>query len=576
MASNTEIRVADGTDAAAAAKAFPDWTPAELDRVAAFGRRRDAGPGEVLITVGQRPVPLFVLREGVAEVRTFPPQAPGGVVVARHHPGSVIGEMAVLTAQASPIEVRAESRAVFDVLSEPDVRRLVATQADLGDKLLRALAARREVLRDGLVASATQVVGDRRRVRDQSVLSFLRRQRLPFSWADVSSAQGQAALRTYALSVDDLPALVTPDDAIPRVTPGLLAHRFGSDAPVETEQADLAIIGGGPAGLAAAVYGASEGLRTVLLDGANLGGQAAASSRLENVLGFPSGVSGADLMEASALQAQKFGAHLHTPLHVSELRTDEGPSGFVHVLKVDGDRAVRARAVVVAAGVTYRALPVQGWERFEAMSIFFAATPLEIEPVAGQRVVVIGGANSAGQAALALADAGCQVQLVVRRTISAAMSTYLIDRVAVHPQILVREHTQVTALHGGTQLQRVDLVTGDDVTSVPCEAIFCLIGATPAPDLRAELLRDERGFVLTDADLPGPVNDATGPRPPLPFETSVAGVFAVGDLRHGSVKRVAAAAGEGSAVLQSVHRYLALRSETRTVEQTVDYPPTNP
>jgi thioredoxin reductase (NADPH) len=355
--------------------------------------------------------------------------------------------------------------------------------------------------------------------------------------------------------------VITPRETMMRVTPGELSHRLGlTYRRTPKGVADLTIVGAGPAGLAAAVYGASEGLETVLLDAVATGGQAATSSRIENYLGFPFGLSGGILTARAVVQALKFGAHIGSPCGVADLRSDG--SGHHIVTLVDGTE-IQTRAVVVATGAAYRTLPLDRWADFVGAGIFYAATDLEAKAVAGQPVTIVGGANSAGQAALYLSRHASDVTIVVRATdLGLGMSSYLVDRIQADPRIEVRTSTEVTELHGDDRLGRISLT--DRRTGVAsacgCNGLFCFIGAEPATDWLSGVHLDPAGFIPTDLQLQPSDLDARYAalgRDPLPFETSVPGVFAVGDVRLASMKRVAAAVGEGASAVRSVHQALA-------------------
>jgi thioredoxin reductase (NADPH) len=365
-----------------------------------------------------------------------------------------------------------------------------------------------------------------------------------------------------SLTTADLPAALMPDRVLRRATPGELASAIGltyrrgdSSAPV-----DLTVVGAGPAGLAAAVYGASEGLTTVLLDAVGPGGQAAASSRIENYLGFPSGISGAQLAERAETQALKFGARLSTPCEIVALGIDE----HLRALLADGTE-IPTRALIIASGARYRSLGLERWDEFVGAGIFYAATELEARSCADGPVTVVGGGNGAGQAALFLASCGCDVTVAIRRPeIESGMSRYLVDRLLANPKITVRGGTEVTSLDGERVLDSISLVgPAGEPHEQACRGLFCFIGAQPATRWLTGVALDEHGFVRTDVQLThdelGKTWAALG-RGPLPFETSVPGVFAVGDVRHGSMKRVAAAVGEGASAVRSVHTALGVRA----------------
>ena len=360
---------------------------------------------------------------------------------------------------------------------------------------------------------------------------------------------------------------------LPNATPGVLAEHLGLSYRPSTGQGtlDLVVLGAGPAGLAAAVYGASEGLNTQVLEAVAIGGQAAASSRIENYLGFASGISGDELTAAAAVQAVKFGAKIGSPCPVGQLRTE---GDLLELTLLDGT-ALTARAAVIATGARYRALPLERWSDFEGAGIYYAATQIEARSCENGSVAVVGGANSAGQAALFLAGHGGEVSLVVRGPdLRARMSAYLADRITAHPRITVHTGTEVSALHGSDHLEGISLRGNETAAAVgkggdddgmleqqPCSGLFCFIGAAPATEWLTGLATDEKGFLRTDAQLGE--QDLTGPWPhlgrrPLPFETSEPQVFAAGDVRSGSMKRVAAAVGEGASAVSSVHAALGL------------------
>jgi thioredoxin reductase (NADPH) len=341
-------------------------------------------------------------------------------------------------------------------------------------------------------------------------------------------------------------------------TPGGLAFELGLTADALPGRCfDLVVVGAGPAGLAASVYGASEGLRTLTVDAVSIGGQAAASSRIENYLGFPTGISGQDLSARASIQAQKFGAVITSPCSVTSL---DDMAGHLVATLSDGSQ-VAGRAVVAATGAHYRRLPVERLEHYEMAGVYYAATELEARQCAGEPIVVVGGGNSAGQATMFLAEKGSPVCVVVRRPLDATMSRYLVDRIESHPRVQVHVGTTVTALHGEPTLQRITLNSPEGEVEVDCAALFSFIGAEPNSGWLGDVAVDEHGFVLTDRALDQvPLGDAWDAlqRKPLVYETSRPGLFAVGDLRSGSTKRVAAAVGEGSAAVRSVHEHLAL------------------
>jgi thioredoxin reductase (NADPH) len=356
--------------------------------------------------------------------------------------------------------------------------------------------------------------------------------------------------------------VITDTEVMRRPSPAVFAEHLGlTFHPTPGYIFDLVVVGSGPAGLSAAVYGASEGLRTVSLDSVTIGGQAGASSRIENYAGFPNGISGEDLTGRAAVQAMRLGAQLNAPCEVAGVRTEAS----FHVVVLGDGSEIPTRTIIVASGARYRRLPVESLARFEDAGVYYAATDLEARVCSGTSVLVIGGGNSAGQAAIYLGENNCRVTLAVRRDgLEQTMSRYLIQRIEVDPKIELLTGVEVQDLAGEDRLEQVTLrsiATGEPRT-LDCSALFCFIGATPATDwLGDSVALDEHGFVLTDRKLPG-AGFATGAdgSPALPFETSVPGVFAAGDVRHGSMKRVAAAVGEGSSAVRSVHERLAAQA----------------
>jgi thioredoxin reductase (NADPH) len=358
-----------------------------------------------------------------------------------------------------------------------------------------------------------------------------------------------------------LPAVIVSGTTLRNATPGILAQTLGLSYHKRQDSVDLTVVGAGPAGLAAAVYGASEGLVTILLDSVGPGGQAAASSRIENYVGFPNGISGIDLTGLASLQALKFGAQLYAPCTVVRL---ESNGGKLRAVLSDGTD-IETGAVIVTSGARYRSLPVDRWNEFEGAGIYYAATELEARACSGRPVAVVGGANSAGQAALFLASRGSAVSLVIRgHDISAGMSAYLVERLVVHPQVTILTSTEIVGLGGDAELASIRRRNriNDAEDEAECSGLFCFIGATPATDWLSGVALEPDGFIRTDvritAEQLGPEWAELG-RSPLPFETTVPRVFAAGDVRFGSMKRVAAAVGEGASAVASVHAALAWR-----------------
>jgi thioredoxin reductase (NADPH) len=445
------------------------------------------------------------------------------------------------------------------VVPVAEVRKVIATQPGLGDTILAAFIARRVALQSG-ASAAIRVLGSRFSPESQRVREFLVRSGIPHEWLDPDHDEAvDRLLREFGVAPAELPIVIVSGAVLRQPTPGALAEYLGLTVGSLPDRCfDLVIVGSGPAGLAAAVYGASEGLRTLGVEMVAPGGQAGTSSRIENYLGFPTGISGNELAQRAVVQAEKFGAHLSAPCAAASLREQAGHL----VVGLSDGTDVAGRAVIVATGARYRRLDVEGLEHFEDRGVYYAATAMEARECATSPVVVAGGGNSAGQAAVFLAESGSPVTVVIRGpSLNASMSRYLVDRIDAHERIEVRANTRITGLDGDQTLSAIRVAGTDGDATLSCAALFSFIGAEPASEwLSGRAAVDEHGFVLTDRALDDEHLDARWQalgRRPLPFETSHPGLFAVGDVRSDSTKRVAAAVGEGSAAVRSVHEYLA-------------------
>lgn len=540
---------------------FPVLSASELAEIAAFGSEEPTSAGQLLFEAGDVSDDLFVVLEGKAEVaRVDDSKAP---TIAWYGPGDFIGELNLLTGQRRSVTCRVTVAGRVLVVAQDDFRRLMSVRPALARTIFNALLARRELLRSGDGAQAIRIVGSRYSPQAMSLRTFAEHAHLAYAWVDVEdAADGEALLESLGLRPQDIPAVITPTETLRRASTAVFAEHLGlTFRPTPGFIFDLVVVGSGPAGLAASVYGASEGLRTVCLDSVTLGGQAGTSSRIENYAGFPNGISGEDLTGRTAAQAMRLGARLNAPCEVTGVRSE---SDF-HVVALSDGSEIPTRAVIVASGAHYRRLPVEDLDHYEGAGVYYAATDLEARICAKAPVVVVGGGNSAGQAAIYLAQNDCRVTIAIRREdLAQTMSRYLIERIEADPEIDLLTGVEVRRLGGDTRLEEVTLThiaTGRQ-RQLQCAGLFCFIGARPETDwLGNDVLLDEDGFVLTDRHLPAaPVrlrDDA------LPFETSVRGVFAAGDVRHGSVKRVAAAVGEGSSAVRSVHERLASQTTKR-------------
>ncbi len=536
-------------------RAFPVLSASELADVASFGSERAVSAGELLFEAGAASYELFVVIEGAVEVVRL--EGADANVIASYGPGGFVGELTLLTGQRRFLTGRVTESGRVLVIEQPAFRRLMSLRPALAETIFAAFVARREILRSGEGALAIRIVGSRYSPEAMSLRTFAEHARLAHAWIDIEDAGDIGVLlQTMGLTAQDTPVVITPTEVLRRASPLTLAEHLGLAYRATPGYVfDLIVVGSGPGGLAAAVYGASEGLRTVCLDAESIGGQAGASSRIENFIGFPNGISGADLTARAAVQAMRLGARLNAPSEVVGLQSEGG----FHVVTLRDGSEIPTRAVIVASGARYRRLAVSDLSRFEGAGVFYAATDLEARVCEGAPVLVVGGGNSAGQAAIFLAQHNCKVTIAIRRgDLAQSMSRYLIERIDDNPRIELSTHVEVEALAGKEHLEQATLrhtETGEQ-REILCTGLFCFIGASPASGwLGDSVLLDRDGFILTDRQLP--VAQDARASSALPFETSVPGIFAVGDVRHGSMKRVAAAVGEGSSAVRSVHERLA-------------------
>ena len=542
--------------------AFPQLSHAQLQRLRGYGASQVVAPGEVLYGPGDRTYDLIVVEDATVEIAQPATREDREERIVTFGPGTFLGELNMLTGQDVYLVARVVAPGRVHRIPAAGFRRLMSEDAQLSGIVLEAFRARRALLTRNAAARGLQLLG---RAMDASALAlrtYAARRRLPHRSLDADSPAGIALMDAASLTTADLPAAVLPGQVLRRADPGRLAAALGLSyrAGESGGAVDVTVVGAGPAGLAAAVYAASEGLATVVLDAVAPGGQAAATTRIENYLGFPSGISGEDLAERAETQALKFGARLSAPCTVVALETE----GALRAILADGTRTP-TRALIIATGARYRSLPLARWDQFVGAGIFYAATEREVRACADRPVTVVGGGNSAGQAALYLASCGCDVTVAIRGPeLEASMARYLVDRLRADRRITVRCGTRVTGLHGAEVLQRIALTDpwgAEDEQQ--CDGLFCFIGAEPATGWLTGVALDDDGFVRTDVSLAGEdLGEAWAAldRRPLPFETNVPGVFAVGDVRHGSMKRVAAAVGEGAGAVRSVHAAIGVRA----------------
>ena len=511
--------------------------------------------GEKLFEVGDRDFKFFVIKSGQVEILDESGETPKTVTV--HGPGEFTGDVAHLTGRPSVVSaVARDDCAVYEVSAEA-VRQVLNRCPDLGDIILQAFIARRQLLRESREFTGLRVIGSRYSQDTFRIRDFLAKNRVLFTWLDLESdPQVNQILAQFGFTQADTPVVAWGRKLLLRnPTNTELAQALGLRRPLEHTVYDLVVVGAGPAGLAAAVYGGSEGLRTVVLERTAPGGQAGRTMRIENYLGFPTGISGSELAERAVLQANKFGACLSIPTPVVSLSFENS----YPILRLDSGETVTSKCLLISTGADYRMLGVDGCELFEGCGVYYAATPNEAQLCRGRDVVVVGGGNSAGQAAVFLAAHTRKVYLVLRgNDLYKSMSAYLARRIEDTPNIEVLFNTEVRRMLGDGYLRAVELVNNKtgEVRTLETPGLFSFIGAVPRTDwLPPEIEKDDKAFIRTGAALSESPH-WTARRQPFLLETSRPGVFAAGDARAGSIKRVASAVGEGAMAVQFVHEYL--------------------
>jgi thioredoxin reductase (NADPH) len=539
--------------------AFPTLSDVDLATLRKFGRVESVEMGRVLQRAGDVPRDFHAVVSGSIDVVV---RIDGREqVLRRHQRGGFLGELSLLTGQRTYVEARMAEAGELIVVPQEAFRRMIATEPELSDTLLRAFVGRRTAM-ISLPESPLRILGSTFSPESLRLREFAVRNRIVHQWIDVETSPEWPSLkRLHAIDPSDLPVVLAPDEEVlPHATPGSLSDMLGlTIQSIPGRQFDLVVVGAGPAGLAASVYGASEGLSTLMVESVAIGGQAGTSSRIENYLGFPTGISGNDLAGRAYLQAMKFGAQLSSPCVATGLTSDGGNMA----VRLSDGTDVGGRALLIATGAHYRRLDIPELPQFEDAGVYYAATETEAQQCRGARVIVVGAGNSAGQAAMFLCRQAREVVMVVRGgDLGKEMSSYLTTRIAAAPNIEVRLETQVTGLHGGRGLDEVTLRGPDgSAARLACGGLFSFIGADAGTDWLAHCASlTDGGFIRTDRSIdPGALDgnwDVLG-REPLPFETAHPGLFAAGDVRSGSVKRVAAAVGEGSAAIRSVHEHLS-------------------
>lgn len=551
--------VTPALSSARAEHVFPVLTPAQTARIASHGRQRAAEAGEILAQPGQAVVHFYVVKSGSIEiVRTGGSSA--DAVIAIQTPGQFTGEVNLISGRRALFLIRVRESGELIELTREELVALIQTDAELSEILMRAFILRRvELVASGL--GDVVLVGSMHSAATLRVKEFLTRNGHPYGYVDLDrDADVQALLDRFTIGPADVPVLICRGATVLKNPSNQeIAACLGfNDAIDRTHIRDLDVVGGGPAGLAAAVYGASEGLDVLVVESNAPGGQAGASSRIENYLGFPTGISGQELAGRAYTQAQKFGAQIMIARGATALTCDRKP----YSLSIDADSRVPARAVIIASGAEYRRPDLPNLSQFENAGIYFGATFMEAQVCVGEEVIVIGGGNSAGQAAVFLAQTCRRVHVLVRANgLAQSMSRYLIRRIDEHPRIELHTRTEVVALEGQSHLERVQWRDGAGaIETRDVRHVFVMMGAMPNSGwVYGCLALDAKGFIKTGPDLSR--DDLAAAHWPLPraphlLETSLPGVFAVGDVRAGSIKRVASAVGEGSIAVSFVHRVL--------------------
>ena len=536
---------------------FPTLSEAQMNRIAAHGRRRQTTKGEVLTEVGDI-APFFVVVRGTLEVLS--PAAGVEKIIVTHGTGEFTGEANMITGRRSLARLRVSEDGEVIQLDQSALLALIQTDAELSAVLMRAFILRRAELIAGGYGGVI-IVGSTHSAGTLRVKEFLTRNGHPHRYIDLDrDREAQELLDEFQVTVADIPVMICGATVLRNPTNQQIADCLGFNEAIDQKQVrDLIIVGAGPAGLAAAVYGASEGLDVLVLEAGSAGGQAGTSSRIENYLGFPTGISGMDLTTRAYAQALKFGAEVMVAKGAVRLECRSPLYGVA----IGDDATVVTRAVIIASGAEYRKPSIENLRQFEGAGVYYAATQMEAQLCAGEEVFIVGGGNSAGQAAVFLAATARRVHILVRKEgLAETMSRYLIRRIEESPSIQLQPHCEIVALEGSGHLERVqwrDNKTGAAHTS-HIEHVFIMAGAVPNTQwLNRCVALDDKGFVKTGTDISREELSSAGwslTRPPYILETSHPGVFAVGDVRAGNIKRVASAVGEGSIAISFVHQLL--------------------
>ena len=545
--------------ATAGDQAFPTLTEAQIARVASHGHLRKVEPGEVLVKAGARNASFFVVVSGHLDIVRLS----DGVetLVAVHKPGQISGELNLLSGRRAVFSIRAREAGEVIEVDHEHLLEIVQTDADLSEILMRAFLLRRARLIASGIGDVV-LIGSKHSQETLRIQEFLTRNSHPYTCIDLDRDTGvQEMLDRFQIAIADIPVVICRGEVVLRNPSNRdIADCLGFNEPIDqAKMHDTVIVGAGPSGLAAAVYAASEGLDVLMLESGAPGGQAGSSSRIENYLGFPSGITGQELTARAYAQTQKFGAHLMITKAATRLRCNTRQ----YVIETDDGAQILARTVIIATGAEYRKLPLENISQFEGAGVYYSATFIESQLCAGEEVCVVGGGNAAGQAAVSLAQSAIHVHMLVRSDgLADTMSRYLIRRIEEDPRITLHTETEISALEGEDHLESVHLRRRNDGTTERKDVrhVFVMTGANPSTRwLDGCVALDDHGFIKTGSELsPEELSAAHWPlaRPPHLLETSKPGVFAVGDVRSDNIKRVASAVGEGSIAVSFVHQAL--------------------
>jgi len=538
---------------------FPLLSPEELSCLRGIATSRTYSDGEILFRAGDAAIDLIVVESGAIEI-TNPTDLHR--VIAIHHPGGFAGDIDLLTGR--PVIVTARAMGETHVLQLPSnqIRAFLNRVPSLGEKLMTAFTLRREILSQSGTLGL-RVIGPGHCRDTNLVREFLHKNFVPFVWFDPETPEGKEHFERIG-SPKRTPAIECGNGRV-LLDPGLreLAQEAGIWSQCPEREVDLAIVGAGPAGITTAVYAASEGLSTLVIDRMGPGGQAGGSSRIENFIGFPAGLSGTELATRGVLQMLKFGAQMVAPVTVEQITEASHPEGR-HTLHLDCGAKIHSHVVLIATGVRWRRLEAQGAARFERAGIYYACTAVEASLYDGSDVIVVGAGNSAGQAVMFLAEC-CRtrrVHMVIRRTLGPGMSSYLAQRIRATSNVVVYEQSEVVAVEGSGRIERIIRRNkeNEEEQTIDCAAVFVFIGAEPSADwIPKSVMRDGNGYLLTGTDASRSGSWPLADRSPCPLETTVPGILAAGDIRSGSTKRVGFAVGDGSLAVTCAHRLLSLR-----------------